>query len=217
MGGRGVKSRLIIVGVAGIIGGVIAGPWVAKQLSPDNATTLGYCVDPLKVAETVVLALRKQNKITVLDVDIRANTTSTIRRWPINAHQTLRATGTVAYQIDFNTVDSTDIKWDSVGKVLTVRLADPAAAPPIIDLTRIVVEKDGALFMWYTGGEQRLDASTKRNLQGAIWQRAKQDTALLMQARRAAKVAIARDFGLPLQALGVADVRINVLFPSDRS
>ena len=214
-----MNGRSVILAVIALIIGVLIGPRIASMLSNDVNKQLGYCIDPTKVAQLTLTALKKQNKLTVLEADISARTEARVPGIVplLDATKTLSASGKMLYQIDFSQVSTKDMRWDQATKTLTLDVPPPTATGPVIDLTRISETKDGRIVMLLSNAEARLDVETRKSLQGAIRKVAENDAGLKAKARDAAREAIVRDFSLPLEAVGVTGATVAVRFNDDRT
>lgn len=214
-----MNSRTVIFSVIALVIGVLIGPRIASMLSNDVNKQLGYCIDPTRVAELTLTALKKQNKLTVLEAEISGKTEA---RVPgvislLDATKSLSASGKILYQADFSQVSAKDLTWDQATKTLTLAVPLPTAMGPMIDLTRITETWDGKIVMLLSDAEAKLDVETRKNLQGAIRKAAEDDAGLQAKAREAAREAIVRDFTLPLEAVGVTGAKVEVRFIGDKA
>jgi hypothetical protein len=207
-----------MIAIAAFLVGVVVGPRIAVLLSNDVNKQLGYCIDPTKVAELTLTALKRQNKLTVLEADINGTTTAKVDGIIdlLDATKTLQASGKMLYQIDFEGVDASSLRWDRANKTLAIEVPPPITFGPIIDLTSIRETKDGKIVMFMSDAEKKLDVETRQTLKNALRKVADSDKGLQSKAREAARAAIVRDFTLPLEAVGVTDAKVEVRFTGDK-
>lgn len=120
----------------------------------------------------------------------------------------IRQPFSVAYHVDMNDLTLSDYIWNERARTLIVRLPPVRPDAPNIDESRQITVSKG----WVITREMQ-DKLRQAIAIGAIAQ-ARTEAAKpenMEAARRNARIAIARNFGAPLRAVGLSDVHIEVI------
>lgn len=201
------KAVLAII-VAALVGAALT---VAAGLTVAGGGLLERLTRP-PAAETVVdsalVAVRRQQRLTVFAASFAAVVTSTQQRFGLTARQTLIVPGTVRYVLDLAPVTRRDLDWNAETRTLTVRRPALLLQGPEIAVERMRTYGESGLLGALTDAEERLDAANRAAVRRDLLAQARSPE-LLRLAEAAADDALTRTFALPLEAAGV-DAKVVV-------
>lgn len=126
----------------------------------------------------------------------------------------VKAPFSVDYFVDVSRMGAADHRWDQATRTLTILSPDVTAAPPNIDESTATVSRTRGLFVTRDAAEalaRQASIGARRTAQ-AESRRPERIAAARENARR----ALAELLGAPLEAAGVAGVRVAIVFPHER-
>jgi hypothetical protein len=166
--------------------------------------------DPHAIANTALLSVRDQGRLTPFTGRFVAVVTASESRFGLDARKTLIMPGTVRYSVDLTRLRRQSLAWEPATKTLTITLPPLEIAGPDIDLNEVQEYSEGGLVMALTDAERSLDQANRRSAQEELMRQARARTPT-GQARNAAMRDVARSFAMPLRAAGI-DVSVAVRF-----
>lgn len=208
---RNLRNVIIGAAVAGaLLLGLLIG-LVAKV--GDNL--FGGGPDPESVVSSSLQSMQAQNRLVPFVARFVSVTSSRQDRFGIlSAERTLILPGTVRYELDLAKIDKDDLEWDESAKTLNIRLPDIQIAGPEVDLAAAREYGDKGILSAVTNAEEKLD-SANRSLAIADLRKQAAGPVTMRLAREAARDAVERSFAMPLQAAGIADVRVVARFADE--
>lgn len=172
--------------------------------------------DPLALADTTMISVREQGRMTLFSARFVAVVTSSETRLGLTARKTLIMPGEVRYGVDLSRLRHQHLAWDTATRTLTVTLPPLEIAGPRIDLDQVQEYREGGILMALTNAEATLDETNRRRAQQELMRQAR-EPAPMGQARDAALRVVARSFAMPLRAAGIdASVAVRFESPSGR-
>ncbi|MEG3123050.1 DUF4230 domain-containing protein [Sphingomonas sp. GB1N7] len=126
----------------------------------------------------------------------------------------VKAPFTVDYFVDVSGVSGADYKWDQANRVLTILSPDVVAAEPNVDESAATVSQTRGLFVTRAAGEalaRQVSIGARRTAQAES-----RKPERIAAARENARRALAKLLGGPLEAAGIGNVRVAVVFPYER-
>lgn len=127
----------------------------------------------------------------------------------------VKAPFTVDYFVDVSRMGGSDYAWDANTRTLTILAPDVAAADPNVDESGATVSETRGLFVTRAASEalaRQVSIAARRTAQAES-----RKPERIAAARDNARRALARLLGGPLEAAGVGDVRVAVVFPYERA
>jgi hypothetical protein len=172
--------------------------------------------DPLAIANTTLLSIRDQGRLTPFVGRFVAVVTASETRMGLTARKTLIMPGTVRYGVDLARLRRDSLGWDEATRTLSVTLPPLEIAGPDIDLNQVQEYSEGGLVMALTDAERTLDQANRRSAQEELMRQARERTPTSL-ARNAAMRTVARTFAMPLRAAGIdASVTVRFVDPAGR-
>ena len=206
---RGLKPALVVPPLLALLLGGLLG-WF---LRPDPVAP---APDPLAIANTTLLSVRDQGRLTPFVGRFVAVVTASETRMGLTARKTLIMPGTVRYGVDLARLRRDSLGWDEATPTLSVTLPPLEIAGPDIDLNQVQEYSEGGLVMALTDAERTLDQANRRSAQEELMRQARERTPTGL-ARSAAMRAVARTFAMPLRAAGIdASVTVRFVDPAGR-
>ena len=169
--------------------------------------------EPDVVVAASLRGLREQNVLVPFTARYVAVVTARQTQLGLTAQKTLILPGTVRYEVDLARLTADDLVWDAAAGTLHVTLPPLRLAGPEIELAGIREYRDGALLLWLTDAEERLDAANEAAAQRELLAQAREAVPLRL-ARGAARRAIEQSFALPLNAAGI-EARVAARFADE--
>jgi len=168
---------------------------------------------PVDPVGTTVAALSKQNRLNVFSAQVVTSITAREERLGglVSAQTTAIIPATVHYQIDMAKIGADDLRWNAETRTMDVTLPPVEITDPQQHPERAQRYSNGALLRSVTDVGDRLTTATFRGAD-AQFRREAQSPQLMRLAEAAAKEAVARNIGAPLQAAGLGQVTVNVRF-----
>jgi len=172
--------------------------------------------DPQVMANSVLLSVRDQGRLTLFTARFVAVVTASQSRLGMTATKTLIMPGTVRYGVDLARLRRRDLAWDEATRTLSVTLPPLEISGPEIDLNQVQERSEGGILMALTDAERTLDQANRRSAQDELMRQARERTPMQL-ARNAAMRAVARSFAMPLRAAGIdASVAVRFVDPAGR-
>lgn len=128
----------------------------------------------------------------------------------VPSEQTTQLPFSVDYFVDLDRIGQADYQWDQETKTLTVAIPDVTVGQPNIDETAARSRQKGIYIS--RSASQALARQTSR-FANARSMKAARDPKRLEQARANARAVVGRMAQGPLEAAGLAEVRVAVTFP----
>ena len=209
MDSRRLTSRLILL--APPVAALLLGALIGFLLRP---STEAPPADPQAIANSALLSIRDEGRVTVFTGRFVAVVTASESRFGLDARKTLIMPGTVRYGIDLGRLRRENLEWDPATLTLSVTLPPLEISGPDIDLNQVQEYSEGGIVMALTDAERTLDQANRRSAQDELMRQARERTPT-GQARHAAMRIVARSFALPLRSAGIdASVAIRFVDPS---
>lgn len=194
-------------------------PWLLAGSALALAGWLGWQVygpaDPGDVLATSLVALERQNRLTVFSAQLSPVVAADdVRAWGmLRSRQVAVIPARVDYVVDLSQVGKERLRWDAVSQQLDVVLPPVQVSAPNLDEGRAQYLREG---VWITGDAQaRL---TRDNTLLAQQQAAAQAQApvLMDLARSAARAAVMQNLSIPLQFAGYDRIKVTVRFDGEK-
>ncbi len=194
-------------------------PWLLAGSALALAGWLGWQVygpaDPGDVLATSLVALERQNRLTVFSAQLSPVVAADdVRAWGmLRSRQVAVIPARVDYVVDLSQVGKERLRWDAVSQQLDVVLPAVQVSAPNLDEGRAQYLREG---VWITGDAQaRL---TRDNTLLAQQQAAAQAQApvLMDLARSAARAAVMQNLSIPLQVAGYDRIKVTVRFDGEK-
>jgi hypothetical protein len=207
MGPRRLKLWLLAPPVAALLLGALLGFLLRPGSDAVDA-------DPQAIANTALLSIRDQGRLTPFIGRFVAVVTASESRFGLDARKTLVMPGTVRYSVDLGRLRRQSLAWDDSTKTLSVTLPPLEISGPDIDLNQVQEYSEGGIVMALTDAERTLDQANRRSAQDELMRQAR-DRIPTSQARDAAMRNVARSFAMPLRAAGIdASVAVRFVDPA---
>ncbi len=206
-----LKARLPIVipALVTLLLGLGLGYWLSPAPHPAEQ-------DPRAVANTALLSIREQGRLTSFTGRYVAIVTATETRLGLTARKTLIMPGTVRYGVNLSRLRRDNLDWDIATRTLTVTLPPLEISGPQVDLSQVREYSEGGILMALTDAERTLDQDNRRRALDELMRQARDGTPT-GQARNAAMRIVARSFAMPLRAAGIdASVTVRFIDPAGR-
>lgn len=172
--------------------------------------------DPVALADSTLISVREQGRLTLFAARFVAVVTSRETRLGLTARKTLIMPGEVRYGVDLRRLRREHLAWDSATRTLTVTLPPLEIAGPRIDLNEVQEYAEGGILMALTDAEETLDETNRRRAQQELMRQAREARPMGL-ARDAAMRSVARAFAMPLRAAGIdASVAVRFVDPAGR-
>jgi len=159
--------------------------------------------DPRRIADTALIAIREQGRMTSLVARYAAIVTSSETTLGLEARKTLILPALVRYGIDLRRMRREHLSWDESTTTLSITLPPLEVAGPEIAMDEAREYSEGGVLMALTGAEAELDEENVRLARLDLTRQARA-AAPMSAAREAAMRLVARGFALPLRAAGIA-------------
>lgn len=159
--------------------------------------------DPRRIADTALVAVREQGRITSLVARYAAIVTSSESALGLEARKTLILPAIVRYGIDLRRMRREHLSWDEATRTLSIALPPLEISGPEIAMDEASEYSEGGVLMALTGAEAELDEENARLARQDLTRQARAP-APMNAAREAAMRMVARGFALPLRASGIA-------------
>jgi hypothetical protein len=127
----------------------------------------------------------------------------------------VKAPFSVDYFVDVAALGGRDYRWDEKTRVLTILAPDVTVAVPNVDESATSVSETRGLFVTRAAAEalaRQVSIGARRTAQAEA-----RKPERIAAARENARRALTRLLGGPLQAAGIGDVRVAIVFPFERS
>lgn len=184
----------VVIGLLlGIAAAMLAG-WGAGRSEPQ---------DPRRIADSALIAVREQGRITSLVARYAAIVTSSESALGLEARKTLILPALVRYGIDLRRLRREHLSWDEPTRTLSISLPPLEISGPEIAMDEAREYREGGVLMALTGAEAELDEENARLARVELMRQARA-SAPMNAAREAAMRLVARGFALPLRASGIA-------------
>lgn len=204
--------RLAVAALLLIIGALI-GWGVAHRIGDPAMNPMGPRADVATIASASLRSVQRQARMTTFAARFVVAVTSEHRTLGLAQVKTMIVPGIVRYELDWNKLSATGLKWNAAQRTLLVDAPPIEIAGPQVEMTRIKDYSEGKLLMALTGSEPALDAANRTRVESQMQLEAREPT-LMTTARDATRAAVARTFALPLAAAGI-DARVIVHFPGE--
>lgn len=183
-------------GVAlGLLLGVVAMALIGSGGSRPEAQ------DPRRIADSALVAVREQGRVTSLVARYAAVVTSSESRLGLEARKTLILPALVRYGIDLRRLRREHLSWDEATATLSISLPPLEISGPEIAMDEAREYSEGGVLMALTGAEAELDEANAQLARQDLMRQARAP-APMNAAREAAMRMVARGFALPLRASG---------------
>jgi hypothetical protein len=207
MGARRLKLSFLLPPLAALLLGALLGLLLRPASAPAGP-------DALVVANTALLSVRDQGRLTPFAARFVAVVTASETRLGLTARKTLIMPGTARYGIDLSRLRRRNLGWDESTKTLTVTLPPLEISGPEIDLDQVQEYREGGLILALTDAERTLDQANSRSAQDELMRQARARIPMHL-ARDAAMRMVARSFALPLRSAGIdASVAVRFVDPA---
>jgi hypothetical protein len=172
--------------------------------------------DPLRIADSALVSVREQGRMTSFAARYVAVVTSEQSRLGLAARKTLILPALVRYGIDLRRLRREHLSWDEATRTLSITLPPLEISGPDIAMADAREYSEGGVLMALTGAERELDEENQRLAQAELMRQARGQLPMAA-AREAALRIVARGFALPLRAAGIeASVATRFADPSGR-
>ena len=210
MGPRRLRWLFLLPPLAALLLGALLG-WALRPRS-----AVAAAADPSAVAQSTLLSLRDDGRLTSYSARFVAIVTASESRLGLTARKTLIMPGDVRYGVDLARLNRRSLDWDEPTRTLTVTLPPLEISGPEIDLNQVRDYSEGGILMALTDAERTLDRTNRRSAQDELMRQARERTPM-GQAREAAMRTLARTFAMPLRAAGIdASVAVRFVDPAGR-
>jgi len=191
---------------------LLVGAGLGLLLRPSAGAGTGP--DPVALADSTLISVREQGRLTLFTARFVAVVTASERRLGLTARKTLIMPGLVRYGVDLRRLRREHLSWDPATHTLSVTLPPLEIAGPQIDLNQVQEYSEGGIVMALTDAEETLDETNRHRAQDDLMRQARERQPMGV-AREAALRAVARSFAMPLRAAGIdASVSVRFLAPS---
>ena len=206
-----LKGRLpILLPIFGaLLAGLVAGYFL-------RSATRAVAPDPEAIANTTLMSVREQGRLTSYTGRFVAVVTARETRLGLSARKTLIMPGIVRYGVDLSRLRRENLAWERNTRTLTVSLPPLEISGPQVDLNQVQEYSEGGILMALTDAGRTLDQANRRSALDELMRQAR-DRIPVGQARNAAMRLVARSFALPLRAAGIdASVSVRFIDPAGR-
>ena len=191
---------LAIRWLPGVAIGLLLG--VLAMALAGSGGSLPQAQDPRRIADSALVAVREQGRVTSLVARYAAVVTSSESRLGLEARKTLILPALVRYGIDQRRLRREHISWDEATATLSVSLPPLEISGPDIAMDEAREYSEGGVLMALTGAEAELDEANLQLARQELMRQARAP-ARVNAAREAAMRMVARGFALSLRASGV--------------
>jgi hypothetical protein len=200
MGGKQLK-QIAIRWLPGVAVGLLLG--VAAMALAGWGAGRSEAQDPRRIADSALIAVREQGRITSLVARYAAIVTSSESTLGLEARKTLILPALVRYGIDLRRLRREHLSWDESTRTLSISLPPLEISGPDLAMDEAREYSEGGVLMALTGAEAELDEENARLARQELMRQARA-AAPVNAARQAAMRLVARGFALPLRASGIA-------------
>lgn len=201
------RSLILLIAAVLLAAGIFA--WREHRRAERAEAQLG--VDAARVL-SAVFQRTSALRVARLSGEVLARSEGTSAYGMVANSQATRAPYTVDYEVDLRRLGPGAMRWDGVGRVMTVDVPGVTVARPNIDMGRARTAQSG-LFISRSSGLAMQRAVAAR-LAGAASSKAG-DAEHLAQAQQAARGAVEQLITAPLRAAGFTGVRVVVRLPGE--
>lgn len=172
--------------------------------------------NPKTIATSSLESMRAQNRLIAFVARYVSVVSSEQDRLGglVSSERTLVLPGDVRYELDLSRLQQNDVTWDNQTHTLRVKLPEIEIAGPDVDLTAAREFGQGGILSALTSANQQLDQNNRAKAVADLRKQAQGEVPMRL-AREAARQAVERSFGMPLQAAGFKDARVVARFPTE--